>query len=283
MKILKLILPAAIFLAALSFAGAQEKKDSLKYSDAYLDTVKVGRVFKLNDYTMIGVEYGASASRMQFNPTKTQTNLFVPGTFGVFLLKYGKLFDGSPNFGFKVGARYSHEGYKFKENKETGITPDLEGAGKAIIDYVEAPFMAHFHSDGQHFKIMVDLGVYGGYRLGIERFGDRVKEEIRTSFMDWDRRFDYGLTGGLGFGLVFDPVEFHVNANVRYSWGTLYDPDYYSKDFYRFAYPFDVMLTAGLYFQLTRRSGKTKAQIRREAYEQVYHPKTDANTDSKSR
>ena len=101
--------------------------------------------------------------------------------------------------------------------------------------------------------------------------------------MDWDRRFDYGLTGGLGFGIVFDPVEFHVNANVRYSWGTIYDPDYYNKDFYRFAYPFDVMVTAGLYFQITKRTGKTKGQIKREAYEQVYHPKTDANTDSESR
>ena len=250
---------------------AQDPKDSLK------------RVFSLNDYTIIGAEYGASVSRMQFNPSKTQTYMFAPNTFGVFVLKYGKLFDGSPNFGFKVGARYSHEGYQFKENKETGITPTLEGAEKAIIEYAEVPFMAHFHSDGLHFKVMADLGIYGGYRLSIERIGDRVLDEYRNAFMDWDRRFDYGLTGGLGFGIVFDPVEFHVNANVRYSWGTIYDPDYYNKDFYRFAYPFDVMVTAGLYFQITKRTGKTKGQIKREAYEQVYHPKTDANTDSESR
>ena len=255
----------------VSFETEQDPKDSLK------------RVFSLNDYTIIGAEYGASVSRMQFNPSKTQTYMFAPNTFGVFVLKYGKLFDGSPNFGFKVGARFSHEGYQFKENKETGITPTLEGAEKAIIEYAEVPFMAHFHSDGLHFKVMADLGIYGGYRLSIERIGDRVLDEYRNAFMDWDRRFDYGLTGGLGFGIVFDPVEFHVNANVRYSWGTIYDPDYYNKDFYRFAYPFDVMVTAGLYFQITKRTGKTKGQIKREAYEQVYHPKTDANTDSESR
>ena len=45
------------------------------------DTLK--KVFFLNDYTMIGVEYGASVSRMQFNPSKTQGNLFVPQTMGV--------------------------------------------------------------------------------------------------------------------------------------------------------------------------------------------------------
>lgn len=266
-------LAVLVSMAVPSFAlRSQDKADTLVFTDAYLDTVRIEKVFSLNDYTIIGVEGGASLSRMQFNPSKTQTNLFVPGTFGVFILKYGKLFDGSPNFGFKLGARYSHEGYKFKANKETGVMPNQDGAIQAVIDVVEVPFMAHFHSDGPNFKVMADAGIYGGRRLSIERTGDRVSEDIRNAFAEWDRRFDYGLTGGVGFGIVFDPFEFHVNADVRYSWGTLFDPDYFHKDYYRFAYPLDFMLTAGLYFQLTKRTGKGKAQLRKEAYDQVYNP-----------
>lgn len=250
--------------------------DSLKvpdtYSDIYLDTVQVNRVFEINDYSMIGVEYGVSFSRMSFNPPYTQSSLFSPNTFGIFYTRYGKMFAYLPYFGFKVGLRYSHEGYKFKENKDTQIVPNIEGATQALMDVVEVPFMAHLHMDGLHYKVMADAGIYGGYRLNIKRTGDHVDEAIQNSFKDTDRRFDYGICGGIGFGLVFDPLEFHINANVRYSWGTIYDPDYYSKDYYRFAYPFDVMVTAGVYFQLTRRTGRGKAQLRREAYRQVFNP-----------
>ncbi len=251
-------------------------RDSLKatdaYSDIYLDTVQVNRVFEINDYSLIGVEYGVSFNRMSFNPPYTQSTLYSPNTFGVFYTRYGKMFAYLPYFGFKVGLRYSHEGYKFKENKDTKVTPTVEGATQAVMDVVEVPFMAHLHLDGLHYKVMAEAGIYGGYRMNIKRTGENVDESIMNSFLDTDRRFDYGLCGGIGFGLVFEPLEFHINANVRYSWGTIYDPDYYSKDYYRFAYPFDVMVTAGVYFQLTRRTGRGKAQLKREAYQQVFNP-----------
>lgn len=284
MTIRKHILTAAAFLAGIVSwgqtaadtlrVGFPAVDDSLKvpdtYSDIYLDTVQVNRVFEINDYSMIGVEYGVSFSRMSFNPPYTQSSLFSPNTFGIFYTRYGKMFAYLPYFGLKVGLRYSHEGYKFKENKDTQIVPNIEGATQAVMDVVEVPFMAHLHMDGLHYKVMADAGIYGGYRLNIKRTGDHVDEAILNSFKDTDRRFDYGICGGIGFGLVFDPLEFHINANVRYSWGTIYDPDYYSKDYYRFAYPFDVMVTAGVYFQLTRRTGRGKAQLRREAYQQVF-------------
>lgn len=280
--IIKYLLSAALLMpCAASFAQnpsdstltpASDTLKTVLYSDIYLDTVKVDRVFEINDYSLVGVEYGVSFSRMSFNPAQTQTTLFAPNTFGIFYTRYGKMFNYLPYFGFKVGLRYSHEGYKFKENKDTKTTYSIEGATEAIMDVAEVPLMAHLHLDGLHYKLMADFGIYGGYRLNIKRTGDYVDESLVSSFKDTDRRFDYGVCGGVGFGFVFDPVEFHFNVNVRYSWGTIYDPDYVSKDYYRFAYPFDIMATAGVYFQLTRRTGRSKARLRREAYEQVYNP-----------
>lgn len=242
-----------------------EQRDTTVYSDAFLDTVNVNRVFQLNDYMMIGVEGGVGFNRMQFNPPYTQDWRYVPEYFEVNFVRYGKLFGYMPYFGLKVGAAYGHEGYKMKMNEDTGYISRISGATECVYDIAEVHTLAHIHYDISHFKLMLDLGPYGGKRLNIERIGELVSDENRFSFLDTDRRFDFGVKAGAGFALVFDPVEFHVNAKVRYSWSNLFEPNYRSEYYYSFAYPLDVMVSAGLYFQISRKSGKTKAVLRKEA------------------
>jgi hypothetical protein len=45
------------------------QQDSLIYTPEYLDTVNVNRVSGLNDYFMIGANYGVTFSTVYFNPT----------------------------------------------------------------------------------------------------------------------------------------------------------------------------------------------------------------------
>ena len=118
-------------------------------------------------------------------------------------------------------------------------------------------------------KVIADIGFFGGYRLGIHRSGPDVDPSIRDSFLKTDRRFDYGIKGGLGFGFIFDPVEIHITAMYKYSMGTLYDPDYYSKYYYRYAYPSNIVISLGLHFHLSKRTGKTRHQLKMEAREQL--------------
>ena len=99
---------------------------------------------------------------------------------------------------------------------------------------------------------------------------DYVATRHLDSFYPFENRWDYGIKGGVGFGLMFDPVEIHINAHLRYGFGSLYEPDYYSRYYYRFAYPIDVVISAGIHFQLTKRRGKTSAQLRKEARDLVY-------------
>ena len=249
----------------------RHQRDTVKYPDSFLDTVNVDRVIQLNDYMMIGFERGASFSSMQFNPRYSQGWRFSPEYYELTFTRYGKLFGYMPYFGVKVGVAYGHEGYKMEMNEETGYISRISGATECVYDVAEVQAQDHFHFDiGSHFKLMADAGPYAGKRLRIERIGDYVLEADRYSFLDTDRRFDYGLKGGVGFALVFDPVELHINGKVRYGWSNLYDPAYRSKYYYSFAYPLDVMITAGLHFQISKKTGKTKAVLRKEARKIVY-------------
>lgn len=264
-----ILLLAGLSLAASAAPRKDRQRDTTRYSDTYLDTVQVNKVFMVNDYMLIGFESGVGLHRMSFNPPYKQTWNYVPEYYELTFTRYGKLFGYMPYFGFKFGVAYGHEGFQMKENDE-GYIASIQGATKVTYDLVEVPFLAHFHYDLPHFKFMGDAGLYGGYRLNIRREGEWVPEEIAGIFLDTDKRFDYGLRGGLGFALVFDPVEIHFNAKVRYAWSEIFEPNYYSDYYYRYAYPLDLMITAGVHFQLSKKTGRTKADLRREAHDTVF-------------
>ncbi len=280
-----------LLLAAVSEADAQKKnrkalreevntaiEDTL--TNEYLDTLKIHKELQLNDYSMIGLQYGVGLSRVSWNPTQKQDMLLMPMNVGVFYTKYGKMFGYMPYFGFEAGLVYTTEGYQFKYNEEDDYTYTIAGAEKAVMQVVEMPLLAHMHVDFWNMKIIANIGCYAGYRLSIERFPGKtgsVKEEFAHSFLETDNRFDYGLKGGVGIGLVFDPIEIHIKGMYKHSFSSLYEPDHYSEYFYRFAYPTNFIISAGIQYQLTKRTGQTKAQLKKLAKEMVYENKNGNN------
>lgn len=242
-------------------------------TDEQLDTIDVKKKLVINDYTMFGVQYGVGLSQVMWNPTQKQEMVFIPYNVGVTFTTYQKMFGFMPYFGFQAGAFYTREGYQFKLNENTDYIYKVEGAEKALIEVVEVPVLFQFHLDMWNFKIMANLGCYAGYRLSIQRFpGDtgHVSEDLMNSFKETDRRWDYGLKGGVGFGLVFDPFEIHFQAAYKHSLSSLYTPDHYSQYYYRFAYPSNIVVSVGLHYQLTKRTGRTKADIKKMAKESIY-------------
>ena len=257
-------------------------------TDEQLDTINVKKKLVINDYMMVGVQYGAGLSQVMWNPGQKQEMVFTPLNFGVTFTKYQKMFGYMPYFGFQAGLFYAREGYQFKMNANTGYIYKVEGAEKALLDVIEAPVLFQFHYDMWNFKIMANIGCYAGYRLAIHRFPGEtgyVKEELMHSFTDTDRRWDYGIKGGVGFGLVFDPFEIHFQAAYKHSLSSLYTPNHYSEYYYRFAYPSNIVVSVGIHYHLSKRSGKTKAEIKKMAKDMVYNPEqfNNGNTERNGR
>lgn len=264
----KIIAAVTVFLAASAFCQAQDTirigeitvyEDSVLFSDDYIDKIDIRKKNVINDYTMIGIQYGMGLNQMNWNPRMEQKMQFVPVNFGITWTRYGKMFGYMPYFGIQAGLFYAKEGYSLDEGY------NVEGAQNVIMDVVEVPVLAHMHFDFRKMKLMADIGFYASYRLNIQRSGDGVVPAVENTFLETDRRFDYGIKGGAGFGFIFDPVEIHFTAMYKYGFGSIYEPDYASQYYYRFASVSNFIFSVGLHFQITKRTGKTSHQLRKEA------------------
>ena len=253
-----------------------------------IDTVVI-KVPALNNYSSIGFSVGVTSAYMQFNPSHKQHHFYYPGYASLRFTHYEKMFDYLPYFAWQIGIEYGHEGYLFAKNEETGYTYTFykERAERIKMEVVEVPFLAMIHYDTPWMKFFGEIGLYGGYRLSIERFGDLVDPNYKYDWYEDDRQIDYGLQGGLGMGFFLGPCEFFVMAQLRYGWSSIFEPDqqfpagsgYEDRNavYWRFAYPFDYIFSAGVNFALGKRYGKTRKDLKREAYDLVYGTKQTPN------
>lgn len=242
-------------------------------TDQYLDSIDI-KASKPNDYWIVGVYGGAALLHGEFNPPRTVAWPLQYPVYGFSFTRYFTMFGIFPNMGLEFGAQQNYEGYEFAFNKETNYRMTESGAYKAIMKVPEAFFLSHFHFDlGDHFRLMAKLGVFGGYRTEISRTLEDGFEygysQYQYIFRDYDRQLTYGVQGGLGFAVMLDPFEFHVNMQIKWGWGSFWDPNYVSPYYYRFAYPLDGALTFGLYYQLSPRKGHSRHQLRKMAREVV--------------
>lgn len=276
----KLLLALAAFLMAMVGARAQVDLEAEFFSlpdsvtNEYLDSLTVQPI-KPNDYWIIGAYGGASVQFGYFNPTRLVLWMPQYPIFGFSMVRYFTMFGIFPNMGLEFGAQYNYEGYEFKTNKDTGYRASESGAYKCVMRVPEAFFLSHFHADvGEHFKLMAKVGLYGGYRTSIQRTLDEYYvgsqyEQYVNAFRDYDRRWTYGVQGGVGAALMFSPIEIHLNIQIKWGWESFWNPDYNSKYYYRFGYPLDGAATLGVYYQLTPRYGHTRAQLKKLARKMI--------------
>lgn len=277
--ILTFLVLSSVLGASLDASAQKHRKDAdtLDFPNEYLDTVNIKKSSTINDYSMIGVQFGMGMGEVFWNPSYPQKFRFSPYEAGIFYTRYGKMFGYMSYFGIQAGAVFGQQGYQFKKESDSGWTPTLSGATGAAITYVDLPVMAHCHVDFWKMKLTINLGYFLGYRVGITRYGENVAPEKVHSFEDYEYRFDYGLRGGIGFGFVFDPIEVHIGATYKHSFRSLYKADYYSPYYYRYAYPMNIIISAGIHYQLTRRVGKTRKEIRNQAYDEIFNPQINEN------
>ena len=286
---MKKIILLTLLLTPLSL----HSQEAVEYDNAYLDTVQVIKNTKINDYWSVGVNYGVNFSNQIFNPRVGSQEWPVTwNNISVMVTRYCKMFDMMPYFGLEFGFSYGHQGFRFKQDDDSeyitalqmGTVDNISLITEETLEVFKIPLRSKFHVDLAFLRLMADLGFYGGWRSSVSRDGYINDESLRDQFQTYERQFDYGMEGGAGFALLFDPVELHFNVLAGWSWNSLYEPDSspseYNKYYYRVANPLDITVSVGVHFQLTKRTGKTSAMLRREAYDFIYNPPTTDEDNS---
>ena len=293
----KYILLTTLLLAALPLCAQENKETGKKHTidldeeffhlpdsvtDEYLDNASLPEKSRINDYWIVGVHGGVSFERGYFNPP--QQVHFHPRlpVYGFSVTRFATMMNTFPILGMEFGFQHNYEGYKFKEyeidagtERATTVRSSIDGYHEAYMEVPEVFLLTHGHLDmGRFVKINLKGGVFGGYRMNITRIRDDsyssdFDPEYANAFYDTDNRWTYGIQGGVGLGLMLDPIEFHLGVQVKWGWSPFYPPDKYNQFSYRYAYPLDGAVTFGVYYQLTKRRGHTRSSLRSMARQYV--------------
>ena len=118
--------------------------------------------------------------------------------YGFSITRYATMMNMFPNLGMEFGFQHNYEGYNFKEFESDGYTyrQHIDGAFEAYMEVPEVFLLTHGHMDmGQYAKLIIKVGMFGGYRMNITRIGEGIQPEILNDFKDTDNRWTYGVQG----------------------------------------------------------------------------------------
>lgn len=263
-----------------------------------IDTTFVKKYKVINDYSMIGVQYGVNMATAMYNPSRSMKMQIRPIDISILYTRYCRMFGYMPYFGFQGGITYTEHAYEFAENINTGYPSfNMLGAYKIVTPAIEVPLTAQMHYDFWKMKLMVDIGFHMGYRLGIHReYNDsqcRPQDERRVyqdTFHPNEYRLFYGFHGGAGLGLVFDPIEIHIKAHYKYGLSYLHKPNISTRSFienedksnyyYNWGNANNIVISIGIHYQITRRIGSTTKSLREEAKRQAREAYAEAASAS---
>ena len=221
-----------LLLLALATALTASAQDNFIFEmpDDFSELDTIERPARFKSIHMIGVQYGVNRSGVTSSPKIGHDKIWTYNSVGVYYTYYHALWDQLFNFGLQFGAKHGYEGF----------TSSWDGIGETC-EIIEVPLISQFKIDFSVFRLLVNIGTYGGYRLSTDKEG---------GFDQYDQRYDYGVIGGGGLAVVFKPFELHLEANYKYAFASMYHSNKLSDIYWLYTYPQNLMFSASLHFHL---------------------------------
>lgn len=149
----------------------------------------------------LGVKGGITLSFMRFEPSVSLGAMPIGVSAG---LQYRMILE--KYFGLWVELNYQQRGFQI-----------AEGNQRRQLDYVELPLLAHFTFGKKMFRFYFNLGPEISYM--VKDYGGALSE------YPVEHRFDYGLTGGIGFELNTRAGIYTIGGRYSFGMGDVFNND----------------------------------------------------------
>lgn len=171
----------------------------------------------------VGFAGGMNMNKMDFQPTIRQT--YLNGMNGGISLRYTSEKYFSMICAAQMEVNFSQRGWKEDFDDETG------NSYSRTLNYIEVPLLAHLSwgKEERGLQFFVNLGPQFGFFIGDseEYIGNWTPEERPQSIRpvygkEVEKKFDYGIAGGLGVELKTKAGNFFVEGRYYYGLSDIY-------------------------------------------------------------
>lgn len=171
----------------------------------------------------VGFAGGMNMNKMDFQPTIRQT--YLNGINGGISLRYTSEKYFSMICAAQMEVNFSQRGWKEDFDDETG------NSYSRTLNYIEVPLLAHLSwgKEERGLQFFVNLGPQFGFFIGDseEYIGNWRPEERPQSIRpvygkEVEKKFDYGIAGGLGVELKTKAGNFFVEGRYYYGLSDIY-------------------------------------------------------------
>ncbi len=171
----------------------------------------------------VGFAGGMSMNKMDFQPTIRQT--YLNGINGGISLRYTSEKYFSMICAAQMEVNFSQRGWKEDFDDETG------NSYSRTLNYIEVPLLAHLSwgKEERGLQFFVNLGPQFGFFIGDSEdyIGSWTPEERPQSIRpvygkEVEKKFDYGIAGGLGVELKTKAGNFFVEGRYYYGLSDIY-------------------------------------------------------------
>ena len=187
----------------------------------------------------LGINFGYGMSGVMFQPDLKQTS-YAGSYSGGLSFKYV----GEKYMAFQAELNYTQRGYKKPEIGDSIYT--------RTYNSIMLPMMAQGNVTYKRVSVLLNLGCYASYMLNskdqIKTKGITYKNDYEF-FLKRDRRYEFGVLGGIGLGLKFNPIMLQVESRYYYGLTNLYNPDYTNNRPYG-SRQFQLQFSAALFYDL---------------------------------